>query len=430
MEFERSPDNLKSRGDFGRRKGEIGDSETGRAREGDFVAIMAIGEELAYALVTPYSLRKSRTGGIISRLISRTGLELVAGKIFAPTEELAAAFSAGLVRHGNPRHRRTQELIRDYVLEHLMPDMTGRRARCLFLLFRGEAAIARLREVVGTIVTERTSGETVRDTYGDYILDSNGAVRHFEPAVLAGQDPEEVREHLRLWVAHSEMGSGDLGGVVEFPAHSNVERTLVLLKPDNFQFPNVRPGGIIDIFSRTGLFIVAFKVLHMSVAQAEDFYRPALAMLEKALRETTGQEVAKVLQRELGIASSPGLEKDLGALLGPLEARRRWEAIVRYMSGRSPTECNPAERRLPGTQKSIALVYEGIDAVQKIRSILGPTDPQNAPPGSIRKEFGQTIMANSAHAADSAQSAQREMKIIDVWENNLKAEVEKYYGSA
>src|SRR5207237_1256678 len=45
-------------------------------------------EELSYAIVTPYSMRKSRTGGIVSRLISRTGLDLVAGRMFAPSEAL------------------------------------------------------------------------------------------------------------------------------------------------------------------------------------------------------------------------------------------------------------------------------------------------------------------------------------------------------
>jgi len=34
-------------------------------------------EQLAYAIVTPYSMRKSRTGGIVGRLISRTGLDFV-----------------------------------------------------------------------------------------------------------------------------------------------------------------------------------------------------------------------------------------------------------------------------------------------------------------------------------------------------------------
>jgi len=46
-------------------------------------------EQLAYVAVTPYSMRKSRTGGIVGRLISRTGLDLVGGRMFAPSAELA-----------------------------------------------------------------------------------------------------------------------------------------------------------------------------------------------------------------------------------------------------------------------------------------------------------------------------------------------------
>ena len=45
-------------------------------------------QELSYAIVTPYSMRKSRTGGIVARLISRTGLDVVAGRMFAPSAEL------------------------------------------------------------------------------------------------------------------------------------------------------------------------------------------------------------------------------------------------------------------------------------------------------------------------------------------------------
>ena len=39
---------------------------------------------------------------------------------------------------------------------------------------------------------ERTSGETIRDTYGDYITDDAGKVTYFEPAVLASLDAESV----------------------------------------------------------------------------------------------------------------------------------------------------------------------------------------------------------------------------------------------
>ena len=41
-------------------------------------------QELAYVIITPYSLHKSRTGGILARLISRTSLEMEAARMFAP----------------------------------------------------------------------------------------------------------------------------------------------------------------------------------------------------------------------------------------------------------------------------------------------------------------------------------------------------------
>jgi nucleoside diphosphate kinase len=74
----------------------------------------------------------------------------------------------------------------------------------------------------------------------------------------------------------------------------------------------------------------------------------------------------------------------------------------------------------------VALVYRGIDAIAKIREVLGPTDPSKAPPGSIRKEFGQTVMINAAHASDSPENARREMEIIRMSENNLKPLLEAH----
>jgi len=98
------------------------------------------------------------------------------------------------------------------------------------------------------------------------------------------------------------------------------------------------------------------------------------------------------------------------------------------MSGRAPSETSPEELNKPGSEKCIALVYEGVEAVRKIRDVLGPTDPSKAPPGSIRREFGQTIMVNAAHASDSEENAGREMKIINVGENNFREIVEDFYG--
>ena len=99
------------------------------------------------------------------------------------------------------------------------------------------------------------------------------------------------------------------------------------------------------------------------------------------------------------------------------------------MSGRAPSECDAAALNQPGTEKCIALVYEGHEAIRKIRDVLGPTDPSKAPPGSIRREFGSTIMVNAAHASDSVENARREMGIVRMGkENTFRKVIEGVYG--
>jgi nucleoside diphosphate kinase len=352
-------------------------------------------EQLAYVAVTPYSMRKSRTGGIVGRLISRTGLDLVGGRMFAPSPELAKRYAETIVTETDQRHRATQGLIRDYVLRNFTGEKNRQRPRVLFLIFRGADAVEKIHNTVGHIVHERTSGETIRDTYGDYITDDAGNVTYFEPGVLAAFEPKCVESDLKLWAEFSDSDGGILDRVVPYPANAQVEKTLVLIKPDNFRFPNLRPGGVIEVFSRSGLSIVGFKVHQMSVAQAKEFYGPVLAVLEEKL--------------------------------GPKSGRENWESIVEFMAGRKPSECPPKERDAPGTEKSIAIVYQGVDAVRKIRDVLGPTDPAKAPPGSIRREFGQTIMINAAHASDSPENAKREMGIVRIEENNFKPLIENFY---
>jgi nucleoside diphosphate kinase len=386
-------------------------------------------EELSYVIVTPYSIRKSRTGGIIARLISRTGLDLVRARMYAPGKELTERFAETIVSDPEPRHRKTQELIRDYVLKNFQPDGSSYRPRVLLLVFRGEDAVSIIRNVVGHIVNERTSGETIRDTYGDYVTNREGAVTYFEPAVLAPPDPASAEAGLRLWAKYSDRDGGILDDAIQYPSGANVQKTLVLIKPDNFRFPNARPGGVIDIFSRTGLYIIGFKVHRMSVAQAEEFYRPVLDVLMEKLKESTGVRSRLSIEDELGLPLTDEVQKKLGDLLGPLNGRNNWEMIVKFMAGLAPSEC-PAERRNdPGTEKCIALVYQGVDAVRKIREVLGPTDPSKAPPGSIRREFGETIMVNAAHASDSPENARREMEIVQIAENNLKPLIETTFGS-
>ena len=56
-------------------------------------------------------------------------------------------------------------------------------------------------------------------------------------------------------------------------------------------------------------------------------------------------------------------------------------------------------------------VLEGNDAVAKYRDIMGATNPANAAPGTIRKDFAESIEANSVHGSDSADNAKKEIKL-------------------
>ena len=383
-------------------------------------------EELSYVLVTPHSIRKSRTGAILSRLISRTALDLVAARMFAPSRELVDAFADSLVTTEESAHRDIQDLLKGYVLKNFAPTQ-GHHPRVLMLVLKGENAVEKIRTTVGHILHGDPTGQTIRDTFGDYVTDASGAVTYFEPAALAPQCEESARRDLQLWAGHSEKEGGILDSTIHFPAGAPVEKTLVLIKPDNFRVPSTRPGGVMDVFSRSGLYIIGFKVHRMSVAQAEQFYGPVLDVLVDLHSKRSGDQAAEVLEPELGLPLCAGTRAKLGKILGPLAGREHWEQLVKFMAGRKPSECPEELRHAPGTEKCIALVYQGVDAVRKTREVLGPTDPAKAPPGSIRGEFGQTMMINAAHASDSPENAEREMAIIQVSDNNFKTLVDDWY---
>jgi nucleoside diphosphate kinase len=388
-------------------------------------------QQLAYVIITPYSLYKSRTGGILTRLISRTGLDLAAMRMLAPSAELIRQYAENIVSAHDPQDRRIQELLCQYVIQNFSPDpKTGRRRRVMVLLFRGDDAVRKVRSVVGNLSPERRVGETIRDTYGDLITDDDGQIRYFEPAVLAAPNVEEADVKLKLWARFSDKDGGVLENVIAYQPGDTGQRTLVLIKPDNFRFPTGRPGNVIDFFSRAGLFIVGIKVHRMSVAQAMEFYAPVREVLRTKLKDMVGARAKAALEKEFGFKIPAAEEKQLGETLGTAFGDNQFENIIRFMSGHAPSELPREEWTRPGTEKCIALVYEGVNAVAKIRDVLGPTDPSKAPPGSIRREFGSTIMVNAAHASDSVENAKREMGIVNVGENNFRQIIEETYGKA
>jgi nucleoside diphosphate kinase len=386
-------------------------------------------QQLAYVIITPYSLYKSRTGGILSRLISRTGLDLVAARMFAPSAKLVEEYVDAIVSAHDPQDRKIQELLKQYVLRKFSPDpKTGRRRRVMTLLFQGDEAVRKIRSVVGNLGPDRRMGETIRDTYGDYILEDNGEVRYFEPAVLVSPNAEEAEIKLKLWARYSDTDGGILENVIAYLPGETGQRTLVLIKPDNFRFATGRPGNVIDFFSRAGLFIVGIKVHCMSVAQAVEFYEPVREILRTNLVDVIGARVKIALEKDFPIKITATEEKELGKVLCPTFGEHQFENIIRFMSGHAPSDLPQEEWTKPGTEKCITLIYEGVNAVAKIRDVLGPTDPSKAPPGSIRREFGSTIMVNAAHASDSPENAKREMGIVNAGGNDFRQAVEQFYG--
>ena len=385
-------------------------------------------KELAFVLINPYTIQKSRTGGVIGRVIMRTDLKLAAARMFGPSRELVEQYAAHLeaAEPGNPR---VCGLLADYVRRSYAPDPeTGRARRVMLLLFEGENAVEKIWKATGSATWHVVSGSTIRDTFGDYIEDPDGSVRYFEPAILVGPTLERCGATLRLWARHSESDGGIVEKAADVSHAAGVQQTLVLLKPDNFRFASLRPGSIIDVLSTSGLRIVGVKKHSMTVAQAMEFYGPVREALRSKFENIGWAKAVEVLSREFGFKVPEAAARDLCRALGAQFADSQFEHIIKFMTGFRPQECLPGQESVTIREECLALVYEGVDAVRVIRDIVGPTDPSKARPGSVRREFGSDIMVNAAHASDSTENAQREMAIIRVAEDTIRPLVEKYYG--
>ena len=127
-----------------------------------------------------------------------------------------------------------------------------------------------------------------------------------------------------------------------------IERTLSILKPDATR--RNLTGKINAVFEAQGLRIVAQKRLHLSEAQAGAFYAAHAA-------------------------------------------RPFYKDLVSFMTS------GPV----------VVQVLEGENAVQANRDIMGATNPANAAPGTIRKDFAESIEANSVHGSDSPEAAAAEI---------------------
>ena len=375
-------------------------------------------KELAYVLINPYTIRKSRTGGVIARYLSRTDLKLVAARMFGPSQALAEEYANAVISRTDSDPK-IDKLLYDYIMREYAPTKpNGRPHRCMCLLFEGEDAIRKIWEVTGSVTLRWGGGQTVRETFGDYITDAAGNVSYFEPAVLVSPTRSFAIATLKILANHMAES-----GIIN--AHG-YERTLVMLKPDNFQRPSLRAGNIIDVLSSAGLHVICVKKFAMTVAQAEQFYGPVVQSLSEKFPLFGAKRVAGAVSRELGFEVDEQSVFGLCQTIAPQFAKNQFEDIVEFMTGFRPSAVPENEKQNRAGAECLALVYEGENAVLKIRDLLGATDPSKARPGSVRREFGTNIMINAAHASDSPENAAREMKIIDIAGDNMSPIIHKY----
>jgi nucleoside-diphosphate kinase len=123
-----------------------------------------------------------------------------------------------------------------------------------------------------------------------------------------------------------------------------VEQTLSIIKPDGVQKNLI--GEIYSRFEKAGLEIVAARMMHLTKEQAQGFY---------------------------------AVHKE----------RPFYNDLVSYMTS------GPV----------VVQVLQGEDAIAKNREIMGATNPADAEPGTIRKDFAASIEENVVHGSDAAETA-------------------------
>jgi len=131
-----------------------------------------------------------------------------------------------------------------------------------------------------------------------------------------------------------------------------MDRTLVICKPDAVETKLV--GAIVDRLERKGLSLVAAELRTIDTETARRHY-------------------------------------------GEHEGKPFYDSLVEFIT-RSP---------------SLLMVVEGPeDTWEVVRALMGPTDPKQAAPGTIRGDFGLHVTENLVHGSDSAESAEREIELF------------------
>jgi len=174
------------------------------------------------------------------------------------------------------------------------------------------------------------------------------------------------------------------------------ERTVVLIQRDAIARNLV--GEIISRFEKNGLKIIAMKSVWPTREIAEKHYR------------TTDEQTIGIGNKTMKGMREQGKGNEIKKLYGSEDAKEIGTQVVEIL------------RQFLTKGMLIAMVLEGENAIERVRKIVGYTDPAKAEKGTIRGDLGVDYIAKSSmekrklenlvHAADSPEAAKRE---IDVW---------------
>jgi nucleoside-diphosphate kinase len=128
-----------------------------------------------------------------------------------------------------------------------------------------------------------------------------------------------------------------------------VQRTLTIIKPDGVAQNNI--GDVLSAFEQNQFKIVAMKMLRLTKQGAEGFY---------------------AVHR----------------------ARPFFESLTTFMS----------------SGRIVVIVLEGEDVINRLRAVMGATNPANAAEGTIRKRFATSIEHNIIHGSDAPETAAFEIR--------------------
>ena len=144
--------------------------------------------EQTLVIIKPDGLVKSLTGNILSRL-SETKLIIIGAKVVQVTEALAKE---------HYKHLSDKPFFGELV-EYIMGDVHNTH-RVMALIYQGEGAISKVREIVGDTNPEKANPVSIRGAYGR--ITTNGV---FENVVHASSSPEDAEHEIKLWFKPAEV---------------------------------------------------------------------------------------------------------------------------------------------------------------------------------------------------------------------------------